>query len=136
MAITQISVFVQSKPGHLRNILNIFQQEEISVRGYSCSDTGDYGISRFIVDKPEVALEALKNAGMAVTTSDVVCLELPDEAGQLARVFATLADADINVLYSYSLISTFIALKMDEVAIAEKLLSNAGFHLLGQSELL
>lgn len=29
------------------------------MRGYSCSDTGDYGIARFIVDKPEKALSVL-----------------------------------------------------------------------------
>ncbi len=60
MSIRQISVFVQSKPGHLKRNLDLFQEAGISVRGFSCSDTGDYGIARFIVDDPE--------RGLAVST--------------------------------------------------------------------
>ena len=41
MSIRQISVFVQSKPGHLKRNLDLFQEAGISVRGFSCSDTGD-----------------------------------------------------------------------------------------------
>ena len=52
MSIKQISVFVENRPGHLQRILALFTEKNINVRGYSCSDTGDYGIARFIVDKP------------------------------------------------------------------------------------
>lgn len=59
MSIQQISVFVENRPGHLQRILALFSEKDINVRGYSCSDTGDYGIARFIVDKPEKALSVL-----------------------------------------------------------------------------
>ena len=81
MSIKQISVFVESKPGHLKRNLDIFQDAGISVRGYSCSDTGDYGIARFIVDEPERALAVLQDRGSAVTLTDFVYSKMIDEPG-------------------------------------------------------
>ena len=52
MSVQQISVFVESKPGHLSRVVDAFTQANVSVRGYSASDTGDYGIVRFVVDDP------------------------------------------------------------------------------------
>ena len=56
MSVQQISVFLESRPGHLRRVLDAFEDAHVSVRGYSASDTGDYGIVRFIVDAPDIAL--------------------------------------------------------------------------------
>lgn len=135
MSIKQISVFVQSKPGHLKQNLDIFQEVGISVRGFSCSDTGDYGIARFIVDDPERGLAVLKDRGSAVTLTDVVCVELVDKPGELARVFGVLADAGINITYSYSLIATYIAFRVDDPASAEELLRKEGVRIITQEEL-
>ena len=135
MSIKQISVFVQSKPGHLKQNLDIFQEVGISVRGFSCSDTGDYGIARFIVDDPERGLAVLKDRGAAVTLTDVVCVELVDKPGELARVFGVLADAGINITYSYSLIATYIAFRVDDPASAEDLLRKEGVRIITQEEL-
>lgn len=135
MSIKQISVFVQSKPGHLKQNLDIFQEVGISVRGFSCSDTGDYGIARFIVDDPERGLAVLKDRGAAVTLTDVVCVELVDKPGELARVFGVLANADINITYSYSLIATYIAFRVDDPTAAEELLCKEGVRIITQEEL-
>ena len=135
MSIKQISVFVQSKPGHLKQNLDIFQEVGISVRGFSCSDTGDYGIARFIVDDPERGLAVLKDRGAAVTLTDVVCVELVDKPGELARVFGVLADAGINITYSYSLIATYIAFRVEDPASAEELLRKEGVRIITQEEL-
>ena len=135
MSIKQISVFVESKPGHLKRNLDIFQDAGISVRGYSCSDTGDYGIARFIVDEPERALAVLQDRGSAVTLTDVVCAEMIDEPGELARVFGILADANINITYSYSLIETYIAFRVDDPVFAEELLAKYGVRIITQDDL-
>ncbi len=135
MSIKQISVFVESKPGHLKRNLDIFQDAGISVRGYSCSDTGDYGIARFIVDEPERALAVLQDRGSAVTLTDVVCAEMIDEPGELARVFGILADANINITYSYSLIETYIAFRVDDPVFTEELLAKDGVRIITQDDL-
>lgn len=135
MSIKQISVFVQSKPGHLKRNLDIFQEAGISVRGFSCSDTGDYGIARFIVDDPEHGLAVLQDRGAAVTLTDVVCVELVDKPGELARVFGVIADAGINLTYSYSLIATYIAFRVDDPSAVEDLLRKHRVRIIEQDEL-
>lgn len=124
MSVPQISVFLESRPGHLHRILDAFEGAHVSVRGYSASDTGDYGIVRFIVDAPARALEVLRAMGCAAVESQVLCLRLPDTPGELARVMGVLADCGINVAYSYSLISTYIAVSVKDIEAAERALSD------------
>ena len=80
MTVSQISVFANSRPGHMNRVLDLFEGAGVSVRGFSAADTGEYGILRFIVDKPEAAMEALKGAGCACVVSPVICLKLVDDA--------------------------------------------------------
>ena len=135
MSIKQISVFVENRPGHLQRILALFTEKDINVRGYSCSDTGDYGIARFIVDKPEKALSVLAERDVAATSSDVICLVLKDEPGELERVFGLMAGSGVNISYSYSLISTYIAFKVNDPDKAEEYLTEQGISLINQNDL-
>lgn len=135
MSIKQISVFVENRPGHLQRILALFTEKDINVRGYSCSDTGDYGIARFIVDKPEKALSVLAERDVAATSSDVICLVLKDEPGGLERVFGLMAESGVNISYSYSLISTYIAFKVNDPDKAEEYLTEQGISLINQNDL-
>ena len=135
MSVQQISVFLESRPGHLRRVLDAFEDAHVSVRGYSASDTGDYGIVRFIVNDPDQALAVLTGMGAAATKTEVLCARLDDKPGELARVMGIMADCDINVTYSYSLISTYIALSVKDLARAEELLANEPVELIGQDDL-
>ena len=135
MSVQQISVFLESRPGHLRRVLDAFEEAGVSVRGYSASDTGDYGIVRFIVNDPDQALAVLTGMGAAATKTEVLCARLDDKPGELARVMGIMADCDINVTYSYSLISTYIALSVKDLARAEELLANEPVELIGQDDL-
>lgn len=132
MAVQQLSVFIESKVGHLKRILDALQENDISVKGYALSDTGDYGIARFVVDKPERAFTVLEGMGAAVKQTDVLCLKLMDVPGELARVFDVIAKQDMNVKYSYSLISTYIAVGVEDVAKAEAALVNQPVELVSQ----
>ena len=135
MAVQQISVFIQSQPGHLKRILDSFVEYGVNVRGYSCSDTGDYGIVRFVVDDPDKAMKVLKNQGAAATLTEILCLKLNDTPGELARVFGVLSKLNMNIKYSYSLISTYIALSVDDIARAETALKNQPVELVAQEAL-
>ena len=39
MAVAQLSVFIESKVGHLKRVLEVFVENDISVKGYALSDT-------------------------------------------------------------------------------------------------
>ncbi len=135
MTVLQISVFAESKPGHLVRVLEIFEKAGVSVRGYSASDTGEYGILRFILDDPDQGFQALQSSGCACVKTPVLCLRLADTPGELARVMNVLASCNINVIYSYSLISTYIVLSTPNIEQAEQSLKNEPVEMVDQAEL-
>ena len=135
MAITPISVVVESRPGHLVRTLSVFSEAGINVRGFSAGDTGEYGIVRFIVDKPDQALALLAERGAAARASEVLCVRLADEPGALRHVMEACSEAGINIVYCYSLASTFIALSVKDIASAERALAGADIELVDQAEL-
>lgn len=135
MSVPQISVFMESRPGHLHRVLDAFEDAHVNVRGFSASDTGDYGVVRFIVDEPDKAINLLRGMGSATVKSEVLCLRLPDRPGELARVMGILSDRGLNVSYTYSLISTFIAVSVKDIAHAEEILKDEPVELAGLEEI-
>ena len=135
MSVPQISVFMESRPGHLHRVLDAFEDAHVNVRGFSASDTGDYGVVRFIVDEPNKAIDVLRGMGSATVKSEVLCLRLPDRPGELARVMGILSDRGLNVSYTYSLISTFIAVSVKDIAHAEEILKDEPVELAGLEEI-
>lgn len=135
MAVKQISTFLQSKPGHLARILTMLERAQVSVRGYSISDTGEYGIGRFIVDDPEAAIKVLEAEGVAHAETEVLCLLLEDKPGELGRVMTLLAECGINVTYSYSLISTYIVINTDDIEGAARTLAKRPLTLIDQEDI-
>ena len=135
MTVSQISVFANSKPGHMGRVLDLFEAAGVSVRGFSAADTGEYGILRFVVDKPEAALAALQEAGCACVITPVLCLKLEDAPGELSRVMGVLARCDINVVYSYSMISTYIVLSTTNTERAFELLSGEPVEMISQDDI-
>lgn len=114
----------------MKRILDALEVARVNVLGYSASDTGDYGIARFILDKPEAALDVLRAIGCAVTLTEVLCVHLHNKPGELARVIGAIADAGINVQYSYSLISNVIAIYADDIKSTEAALRRQPIELL------
>lgn len=135
MSIYQVSVFTQSQPGHLLRILNILAEEELNVRGFSCSDSGDFGIARFVLDEPQKALDILQAKGFAAAMTEILVFELHDTPGELQSVVSLLANDGLNIVYSYSLISTCVAIRVKEVDRAKKLLQDNGVALVTQEML-
>lgn len=135
MSIYQVSVFTQSQPGHLLRILNILAEEELNVRGFSCSDSGDFGIARFVLDEPQKALDILQAKGFAAAMTEILVFELHDTPGELQSVVSLLANDGLNIVYSYSLISTCVAIRVKEVDRAKKLLQDNGIVLVTQETL-
>ena len=62
MYIKQLSVFVENKDGRLADITSIVAKAGVDIRALSIADTTDFGILRLIVNKPDVAEKALKEA--------------------------------------------------------------------------
>jgi hypothetical protein len=126
---------MENQPGHLARVLAVFEAARINVCGFLAADTGDYGIVRFVLDQPQLGFKVLQEQGFAVTLKELLCVHLPDKPGELARVMGIISKAKINVIYSYSLISTLIAINVDDIASAEAALKHLPIDLVSQDEI-
>ena len=97
--VRQISVFMDNKPGQLSGVMEIIKESGINVRALSLADTKDFGILRIIVHDTEKAVDALKDAGYAVTVNEIVAITIPDSPGQLSRVLEILGKDNVNLEY-------------------------------------
>ena len=100
--VRQISVFMDNKPGQLSGVMEIIKESGINVRALSLADTKDFGILRIIVHDTEKAVDALKDAGYAVTVNEIVTITIPDSPGQLSRVLEILGKDNVNLEYLYA----------------------------------
>lgn len=135
MQIKQLSVFVENKPGRLAEITEALAAAGVDIRAISVADTSDFGILRLIVDRPEEAVLALKEAGMTVSLTDVIAVGIDDKPGSFAKSVRVLADAGLTIEYMYAFISrdkgkAYIIIRVDDSVLASKALEESGVHLL------
>ena len=130
MAIKQLSVFVENKPGTLLEIVKSLADAEINIRAMSIADTKDFGILRLIVSDTEKAKDILSE-DCVVTVTDVIAAEMSDKAGALSAVLTAFGKSNINIEYMYAFtasteLGAYVVLRVDDNAAAEKVLKDNG----------
>lgn len=140
MAISQISVFVENRPGRLADITAVLAQNSIDIRALSVADTSDYGILRLIVNDPESAVKVLKDEGMTASATQVLGIIIPDEPGGLAKAIKVLSDAQISVEYAYAFITpsignAYVIIRVEDNNKAAEILKSSGIALIEQDDI-
>lgn len=135
MNVQQLSVFVENKAGRVSQVSDVLGNAGVNIRGFSVSDTADYGIVRLVVDDPERGRQILVDAGFTVKVSDVLCVHLPDQPGGLAGVLKIVSDAGVNIEYVYSLISTYVVINVADIDRAVVLLKDKPVELVSQEQI-
>ena len=98
---TQLSVFMENKPGRLAHICSTLSEKNVNIFCMSIHDTVDHSIIRFIVDNATKALILLEEEGVYIITQKVVVVEIDNRTGMLAEIARKLAVADQNIEYAY-----------------------------------
>ena len=130
MKITQISVFLENRPGRLAYLLDVLSDANINLQALSVADTADFGIARLIVADPQAALRAVQQVGLTAATTQVLRVEIPDVAGGLAHTLVEpLAHAGVNIEYTYAYSEApsgkaVVVLKVDKLEAALKALGS------------
>ncbi|MCE5191464.1 MAG: ACT domain-containing protein [Actinomycetia bacterium] len=133
--VKQLSVLIENEAGSVSDVTSILGDERINIRGFSVSDTAEFGVLRLIVDRPEDASDALRLAGFPVREDDVICIDLPDVPGGLAGVLSMVASAGVNIEYVYSLIAAYVVINVADVERSLHLLADKPLRLVDQAEI-
>ena len=99
MAIKQVSIFVENKPGTLVSITDAIGAAGVDIRAMSIADTQDFGILRLIVSDNEKTKQAVQNIGCVVSITEVVAVAVSDRPGALNDVMHVLSENGVNIEY-------------------------------------
>ena len=128
--IKQVSVFLETRPGRLMDMLQVLADNRVDIRALSQADTADFGIARMVVSDTQRAVTALSGAGFTASITDVLSVIVPDQPGGFLRDAAIpLARAGINVEYVYAFVeqptsSAMVVLKVNDADKAIGVLEN------------
>lgn len=136
--IRQISVFSENKPGRLAAMAKACQEEGVNILAFSIAEADGFGVIRALVDKPDLAFQKLTSLGMNVAFTQVIAVEMRDQPGGLYEIASSLADAKINIEYSYAYSGkdqAVLILRVDQGEEAIRLLLDNKFHLIASSSI-
>lgn len=102
MAIRQLSLFLENRPGQLRAPAKVLADAGIDILTLSLADTQQFGILRLVVKEWEKAKQALEAAGIVVNVTDVVAVDVPDRPGGLAQALEAFGKAGLGIEYMYA----------------------------------
>src|SRR5215467_10637661 len=99
--VTQLAVFLENRPGALARVCEALANAGINIYALATSDTVDHTVVRMVVSNPTKTLMLLGEAGVLALETDVLTIETASEPGVLAEITERLAEAEVNIEYTY-----------------------------------
>jgi hypothetical protein len=139
-AVRQYSVFLANRVGALMEVVKMLSEAKVIVLALSIQDSSETSIARMIVSDPELLEELFDRNDIAYGACEVVVAELEEGASDLPRLLAALLEAEVNILFSYTLLirprgRPLLAIHTDDLECATAVLEGRRFRLLRQTDL-
>ena len=139
MAITQLSAFLENRPGTLYEAVSSISDAGVNIRALSVADTRDFGILRLIVSDVEKTKEVLSD-NVVITQTKVIAARMSDEAGALKKILKVIQDTGVNIEYVYAFTSpvagsAYVVLRVNDNEEAEAVLARSGTPTLSDSDM-
>lgn len=141
MKIRQLSLFLENRPGQLRVPCKVLGDAGVDILTMSLADTQQFGILRLIVKDWARAKQLLEAAGQVVNVTDLLALDVPDQAGGLAAVLEVFEKTGLGVEYMYPFTmrergkAATLLFRLEEPDAAAVKLAAAGVQLVSADEL-
>ena len=141
MNLSQISVFLENKPGTLNEMTEVLAKAGIDMRAMTLAEASDFGIARIIVEDNYNTVVALRDAGYVCTNTPVVGVAIPDEPGGLNNVLNILSEAKINIEYMYAFMGhrdaghAYMIFRVTDPSLASKVLKEKGIRIIKQENI-
>ncbi|MDD4932821.1 MAG: acetolactate synthase [Methylacidiphilaceae bacterium] len=138
--IIQFSVYMENKAGRLLDLVRLLTGGGVDIVGFTILDSVDAAVIRLVVDDPASARSLLHEHQIAFNESTLVAVELPQSADDLRKLLATLLQAEINIYFSYPLITrpygkAVLALRVEDDELASSVLIRNQFRVLSQKDI-
>jgi hypothetical protein len=141
MSIKQISVFLENRPGKLKEMTAVLAAHDIDMRALSLAETKDFGIARLVVDDVFNAVNILKEANFVASLTSVLAVAVPDEPGGLDKLLQIFTEAKVNIEYMYAFIGgadakhAYMIFRVADTKAAEVSLAGKGLKIMTQEDI-
>lgn len=140
-AVKLVAVFGENKQGQLAHLTLALSKSLINVRWVTIATSESFGVIKFLVDKFEDACQVLRQSGFAVSTIEVLAVEVQDKPGGLNQVCDLLARHNINVENSSGFVThshkqAILIIETKDLDRARGVFKKHGMRLLSQEEIL
>jgi hypothetical protein len=138
--VKQFSIFLPNKVGAMLEIVKLLNTHHTHVVALSISESTDSAIARIVVSDPERVEELFRENDVPFGVCEMVVVEMREVATQLAKLLAALLMAEVNVHFTYPLLTrphglAALALHVDDTDCASSVLMGEGFKILSQSDI-
>jgi hypothetical protein len=137
--VRQLSVFLENRLGQLLRLTQTLEQTKVKIMALSVIDSVDCAVVRMLIDDPDTAITALKQAGFAVSVGELLVVKLPPGKRGLLAIWSALLSSEINIAYAYSLlhgkVGSAVAMYVDNMEIAADTLARHNFEILSEADL-
>ncbi len=140
VAIKQISIFMENKPGRMAKVAKTLSEANVNIRALTIAEAGDFGVIRMVVDDTEKGYRVLRDGGFTVSETDVLAVEIKDTPGGLYEIAKTFGENNINMDYAYAFVTAkaeraMLILRVDDVKRATQVLNEAGVRIATREEI-
>ena len=140
MKLKQLSVFLENKPGRLRELCALMAENGINIITLSLADTEQFGILRLIIKDYEKAKALLEEKGFVAKLTSVIAVEVKDEPGGLSDILNIEEQSGISVEYMYAFTiksgeNAVLLFRFDDMDKAVTALQSADLNILDSVEL-
>ena len=122
------------------DVVKLLQAHNTHVVALSISESTDSAIARIMVNDPDQVEQLFREHGIPFGLCAMIVVELREVATQLAQLLAALLKAEVNVHFTYPLLThpqgfAAQALHVDDTDCASSVLMGDGFRLLSQADI-
>ncbi len=138
--VRQFSIFLKNKVGALLDVVRMLNAHDVQVLALSIQDSSDSAIVRIVVSDPDLVEDLFREHDITCGISEMVVVELKEVATDLGRVLTSLLSAEVNIFFSYPLMTrprgrAVLALHVEDHECASAALAGNGFRLLSQADI-
>ena len=137
--LTQFSVFLPNRCGMMLDLVGVFQDQSLTLAGFSVVDSNDHSVVRLVTSRGELARRLLSRNNMSFSETEVLAVEL-DAAHTLGDVCRSLLAAEVNIHYAYPLLvrprgRPGVVVQSDDITLSGQILRRKLFTLLAENDL-
>ena len=134
-----VAVFVENKPGQTARITRILAEAGVNICWVTITSNGGFGVMKFLVDQPDLAMKRLRSEGLMVSFLEVLAVEVPNQPGSLQIVAEVLGENRINLDNCSGFVANnraILVVEVHQLEEARQALEHEGLRLLSQEEMI